>query len=90
MVKLIQKALQSLNELEIENLRPRVMPDDRSKISKVLARIWYLPARLVEKLDEKASKSRTMIGIKDQWDDDRSFIVFLIVFFSLILYRLFT
>ena len=90
MVKLIQKALQSLNELEIENLRPRVMPDDRSKISKVIARIWYLPARLVEKLDEKASKSRAMIGIKDQWDDDRSFVVFLIVFFSLMLYRLFT
>ena len=90
MVKLIQKALQSLNELEIENLRPRVMPNDRSKISKVLARIWYLPARLVEKLDEKASKSRAMIGIKDQWDDDRSFVVFLIVFFSLMLYRLFT
>ena len=79
-----------LNELEIENLRPRVMPNDRSKISKVLARIWYLPARLVEKLDEKASKSRAMIGIKDQWDDDRSFVVFLIVFFSLMLYRLFT
>ena len=90
MVKLIQKALQSLNELEIESLRPRVMPDDRSKISKVLARIWYLPAKLVEKLDEKASKSRAMIGIKDQWDDDRSFVVFLIVFFSLMLYRLFT
>ena len=88
MVKLIQKALQSLNE--VENLRPRVMPDDRSKISKVLAKIWYLPARLVEKLDEKASKSRAMIGVKDQWDDDRSFVVFLIVFFSLILYRLFT
>ena len=88
MVKLVQKALQSLNELE--NLRPRVMPDDRSKISKVLAKIWYLPARLVEKLDEKASKSRAMIGIKDQWDDDRSFVVFLIVFFSLILYRLLT
>ena len=88
MVKLIQKALQSLNKLE--NLRPSVMPDDRSKISKVLARIWYLPARLVEKLDEKASKSRAMIGIKDQWDDDRSFVVFLIVFFSLMLYRLFT
>ena len=88
MVKFIQKALQSLNELE--NLRPRVMPDDRSKISKVLAKIWYLPARLVEKLDEKASKSRAMIGIKDQWDDDRSFVVFLIVFFSLMLYRLFT
>ena len=88
MVKLIQKALQSLNELE--NLRPRVMPDDSSKISKILARIWYLPARLVEKLDEKASKSRAMIGIKDQWDDDRSFVVFLIVFFSLMLYRLFT
>ena len=66
------------------------MPDDRSKISKVLARIWYLPARLVEKLDEKASKSRAMIGIKDQWDDDKSFVVFLIVFFSLMLYRLFT
>ena len=66
------------------------MPDDRSKISKVLANIWYLPARLVEKLDEKASKSRAMIGIKDQWDDDRSFVVFLIVFFSLMLYRLFT
>ena len=66
------------------------MPDDRHKISKVLARIWYLPARLVEKLDEKASKSRAMIGIKDQWDDDRSFVVFLIVFFSLMLYRLFT
>ena len=92
MVKLIQKALQSLNELElkIENLEPRVMPDDRSKISKLLARIWYLPARLVEKLDEKASKSRAMIGIKDQWDDDRSFVVFLIVFFSLMLYRLLT
>ena len=92
MVKLIQKALQSLNELElkIENLEPRVMSDDRSKISKLLARIWYLPARLVEKLDEKASKSRAMIGIKDQWDDDRSFVVFLIIFFSLILYRLFT
>ena len=92
MVKLIQKALQSLNELElkIENLEPRVMSDDRSKISKLLARIWYLPARLVEKLDEKASKSRAMIGIKDQWDDDRSFVVFLIVFFSLMLYRLFT
>ena len=92
MVKLIQKALQSLNELElkIENLEPRVMPDDRSKISKLLARIWYLPARLVEKLDEKASKSRAMIGIKDQWDDDRSFVVFLIVLFSLMLYRLFT
>ena len=66
------------------------MPDETSKISKVLARIWYLPGRLVEKLDEKASKSRAMIGIKDQWDDDRSFVVFLIVFFSLILYRLFT
>ena len=90
MVKLSQKALQLLNELEIENLRPRVMPNDRSKISKVLAKIWYLPARLVEKLDEKASKSRAMIGIKDQWDDDRSFVVFLIVFFSLMLYRLFT
>ena len=92
MVKLIQKALQSLNELElkIENLEPRVMSDDRSKISKLLARIWYLPARLVEKLDEKASKSRAMIGIKDQWDDDRSFVVFLIVFFSLMLYRLLT
>ena len=88
MVKLVQKALQSLNKLE--NLRPRVMPDDRSKISKVLAKIWYLPARLVEKLDEKASKSRAMIGIKDQWDDDKSFVVFLIVFFSLMLYRLFT
>ena len=88
MVKLVQKALQSLNKLE--NLRPRVMPDDRSKISKVLAKIWYLPARLVEKLDEKASKSRAVIGIKDQWDDDRSFVVFLIVFFSLMLYRLFT
>ena len=88
MVKLVQKALQSLNKLE--NLRPRVMPDDRSKISKVLAKIWYLPARLVEKLNEKASKSRAMIGIKDQWDDDRSFVVFLIVFFSLMLYRLFT
>ena len=88
MVKLVQKALQSLNKLE--NLRPRVMPDDRSTISKVLAKIWYLPARLVEKLDEKASKSRAMIGIKDQWDDDRSFVVFLIVFFSLMLYRLFT
>ena len=88
MVKLVQKALQSPNELE--NLRPRVMPDDRSKISKVLAKIWYLPARLVEKLDEKASKSRAMIGIKDQWDDDRSFVVFLIVFFSLMLYRLLT
>ena len=88
MVKLVQKALQSLNKLE--NLRPRVMPDDSSKISKILARIWYLPARLVEKLDEKASKSRAMIGIKDQWDDDRSFVVFLIVFFSLMLYRLFT
>ena len=90
MVKLIQKALQSRNELEIENQRPSVMPDDRLKISKVLARIWYLPARLVEKLDEKASKSRAMIGLKDQWDDDRSFVVFLIVFFSLMLYRLFT
>ena len=90
MVKLIQKALQSLNELEIENPRLRVMPDDRSKISKLLARIWYLPARLVEKLDEKASKSRAMIGIKDQWDDDRSFVVFLIIFFGLILHRLFT
>ena len=88
MVKLIQKALQSLNKLE--NLRPSVMTDDRSKISKVLAKIWYLPARLVEKLDEKASKSRAMIGIKDQWDDDKSFVVFLIVFFSLMLYRLFT
>ena len=66
------------------------MPNDRSKISTVLARIWYLPARLVEKLDEKASKSRAMIGIKDKWDDDRSFVVFLIVFFSLMLYRLFT
>lgn len=88
MVKLVQKALQSLNKLE--NLRPRVMPDDRSKITKVLTKIWYLPARLVEKLDEKASKSRAMIGIKDQWDDDRSFVVFLIVFFSLMLYRLFT
>ena len=88
MMKLVQKALQSLNKLE--NLRPSVMPDDRSKISKVLAKIWYLPARLVEKLDEKASKSRAMIGIKDQWDDDRSFVVFLIVFFSLMLYRLFT
>ena len=88
MVKLVQKALQSLNKLE--NLRPRIMPDDRSKISKVLAKIWYLPARLVEKLDEKASKSRAMIGIKDQWDDDRSFVVFLIVFFSLMLFRLFT
>lgn len=66
------------------------MPDDTSKMIKVLVRIWHLPARLVEKLDEKASKSRTMLGIKDRWDDDRSFIVFLIVFFSLILYRLFT
>ena len=90
MVKLTQKALQSLNELKIENLRPRVMPDDRSEINKVLARIWSLPTRLVEKLDKKASKSRAMIGIKDQWDDDRSFVVFLIVFFSLMLYRLFT
>ena len=66
------------------------MPDETSKISKVLTRIWYLPARLVDKLDEKASKSRAMIGIKDQWDDDRSFVVFLIVFFSLMLYRLLT
>ena len=66
------------------------MPDDRPKKTKVLARIWYLPTRLVEKLDEKASKSRAIIGIKDQWDDDRSFVVFLIVFFSLMLYRLFT
>ena len=66
------------------------MPDETSKISRVLTRIWYLPARLVDKLDEKASKSRAMIGIKDQWDDDRSFVVFLIIFFSLILYRLFT
>ena len=66
------------------------MPDETSKISKVLTRIWYLPARLVDKLDEKASKSRAMIGIKDQWDDDKSFVVFLIVFFSLMLYRLFT
>ena len=90
MMKLIQKALQSLNELEKENLRPRVMPDDTPKMIKVLVKIWYLPARLVEKLDEKASKSRSMIGIKDQWDDDRSFVVFLIVFFSLMLYRLFT
>ena len=90
MVKLIQKALQSLNEVEIKNLRPRVMPDDTSKMSKVLARIWYLPTRLAGKLDEIASKSRAMIGIKDQWDDDRSFVVFLIIFFSLILYRLFT
>ena len=90
MVKLTQKALQSLNELKIENLRPRVMPDDRSEINKVLARIWSLPTRLVEKLDKKASKSRAMIGIKDQWDDDRSFVVFLLVFFGLILYRLFT
>ena len=90
MVKLTQKALQSLNEVEIKNLRPRVMPDDTSKMSKVLARIWYLPTRLVGKLDEIASKSRAMIGIKDQWDDDRSFVVFLIIFFSLILYRLFT
>ena len=90
MVKLIQKALQSLNVIEIKNLRPRAMPDDTSKMIKILVRIWYLPARLVEKLDEKASKSRAMIGIKDQWDDDRSFVVFLLVFFSLILYRLFT
>ena len=56
----------------------------------VLVEIWYLPAKLVETLDEKAFKSRSMIGIKDQWDDDRSFVVFLIVFFSLMLYRLFT
>ena len=90
MVKLIRKALQSLHELEIKNLRPRVMPDDNSKMGKVLVKIWYLPARLVEKLDEKASKSRAMIGIKDQWDDDRSFVIFLIVFFGLILYRLLT
>ena len=66
------------------------MPDETSKISEILTRIWYLPARLVAKLDEMASKSRAMIGIKDQWDDDRSFVVFLIIFFSLILYRLFT
>ena len=56
----------------------------------VLVEIWYLPAKLVETLDEKAFKSRSMIGIKDQWDDDRSFVVFLIVFFSLMLYCLFT
>ena len=90
MVKLIRKALQSVHVPEIENLRPRVMRDDNSKMSKALFKIWYLPARLVEKLDEKASKSRAMIGIKDQWDDDRSFVVFLVIFFSLILYRLFT
>ena len=66
------------------------MPEETSKIGKVLGRIWYLPAKLVEKLDEKASKSRAMIGIKDQWDDDRSFVVFLIIFFGLILHRLFT
>ena len=66
------------------------MPDDNSKMSKVLVKIWYLPAKLVEKLDEKASKSRAMIGIRDQWDDDKSFVIFLIVFSSLILYRLFT
>ena len=66
------------------------MPKETSKISKVLSRIWYLPAKLVEKLDEKAAKSRAMIGIKDQWDDDRSFVVFLIIFFGLILHRLFT
>ena len=90
MVKLIQKALQSLKELENENLKPRVMPDDTYKMIKVLVKIWYLPAKLVKKLDEKAFKSRSMIGIKDQWDENRSFVVFLIVFFSLMLYRLFT
>ena len=66
------------------------MPDVTSNFIKLLVKIWHLPARLVEKLDEKASKSRAMIGIKDQWDDDRSFVIFLIVFFSLILFRLFT
>ncbi|MBQ86012.1 MAG: hypothetical protein CMQ16_06375 [Gammaproteobacteria bacterium] len=66
MVKLIQKALQSLKELENENLRPRVMPDDTYKMIKVRVKIWYLPAKLVKELDEKAFKSRSMIGIKDQ------------------------
>ncbi len=57
---------------------------------KLLIRIWYLPSSLVENLDEKASKLRAKLGIKDEWDDDTSFVVFLIVFFSLVLYRLFT
>ncbi len=57
---------------------------------KLLIRIWYLPSSLVENLDEKASKLRAKLGIKDEWDDDTSFVVFLIVFFSSVLYRLFT
>lgn len=57
---------------------------------KLLIRIWYLPSSLVENLDEKASKLRAKLGIKDEWDDDTSFVVFLVVFFSLVLYRLFT
>lgn len=57
---------------------------------KLLIRIWYLPISLVENLDEKASKLRVKLGIKDEWDDDTSFVVFLVVFFSLVLYRLFT
>ena len=57
---------------------------------KLLIRIWFLPSSLVENLDEKASKLRAKLGIKDEWDDDTSFVVFLVVFFSLVLYRLFT
>ena len=57
---------------------------------KLLILIWYLPISLVENLDEKASKLRAKLGIKDEWDDDTSFVVFLVVFFSLVLYRLFT
>ena len=57
---------------------------------KLLIRIWYLPSSLVENLDAKASKLRAKLGIKDEWDDDTSFVVFLVVFFSLVLYRLFT
>ena len=57
---------------------------------KLLIRIWYLPSSLIAKIDEKASELRAKLGIKDEWDDDTSFVVFLIVFFSLVVYRLFT
>jgi len=57
---------------------------------KLLMKIWYLPRSLVKKLDKKASKLRAKLDIKGEWDDDTSFFVFLIVFSSLVLYRLFT
>ena len=49
-----------------------------------------MPSSLVVILDKKASKLRAKLGIKDEWDDDTSFLVFLIVFFALVLYRLFS